>query len=120
MGEILVLLRRLQTLKQIEEIYWIEFKKVLLCHLITKMRNVFIIVRCLKLELRRTATLVFDTIRIGFPTFKISCHYLGDFQEVEDEVIDKCLKNDIQYIFGVGQFKYNGEVIEKLVNEENT
>src|SRR5436190_20563730 len=80
--------------------------------------NVFIITRCIDLALRRNATLVFDTIRVGFPTADISCYYLGDFKEVRDEVVDKCLKNDIKLIDGEYHFKYNGEVIEKLVRDE--
>ena len=81
------------------------------------MYNVFIITRCIDLSCRKSATLVFNTIRVGFPTFKVICAYLGDFKEVEDEIIDKCAKNNIE--FTTPRLETNNQVIEMLVNITN-
>lgn len=75
---------------------------------------VFIIVRCTKLVNKRAATLVFNTIRVGFPTFNIICAYLGDFLEVRQEIETKCHELGILFRF-IPQFKTNDEVIANQV-----
>ena len=82
------------------------------------MYNVFIITRCTDLSCRKSATLVFDTIRVGFPAYKIVCFYLGDFTEVKNEIVDRCAKLNIE-LKDSPIFLYNNQVIEYLVQSQD-
>lgn len=80
------------------------------------MRDVYIITRCTDLDLKASATLVFDSIRVGFPTWNIYCYYLGDFEEVEIEVKKKCKKYNI-ILYELSLKKFNYEVISLLIDQ---
>lgn len=76
-------------------------------------RKVFIITRCTDLSMKESALLTFKTIRVGFPTWDISCIYLGDFAEVEESVRNYCYDLQIT-LFTHYTFKTNNEAIEFL------
>lgn len=82
------------------------------------MRNVFIITRCFDLACKESALLVFNTIRVGFPNWPITCIYLGDFDEIKSEIEDKCKIDNITFRDLSLSFQTNDEVIEWLVKNE--
>lgn len=79
----------------------------------------YIIVRCLKLENSAAATLVFDSLRTGFPTTTLECIYLGDFPEVLVELREKCSRENIEIHNWSHKFQTNDQVIQHLVETTN-
>ena len=79
--------------------------------------NVFIMVRCTDIMCKAGALLVFDTIRVGYPTWKITCVYLGDYPDIQIEIEAKCKENNIAFTSN-WPCDTNDEVIELLVNSE--
>jgi hypothetical protein len=79
---------------------------------------VHILVTCRNPELFRASTLVFDTIRTGFPTWDIYATGLDLSDEHESEIARLCRKTNIQFGSGRGLHRDHPDWIAELIQFE--
>jgi hypothetical protein len=82
--------------------------------------NVFVLCTCRKAELIRASTLVFDTIRVGYPTAGVTVF----LNAVEDErwareIAAACREAGVERIVDLAERTIHHEWIERLVAEED-
>ena len=82
--------------------------------------NVFVLCTCRRLELIRASTLVFDTLRVGYPTAHVTV-FLNALEPDDRvaEITDACRRAGVERIVDLPEGTIHHEWIERLVAEED-
>lgn len=77
-------------------------------------RTVYILATCRKPELLRATTLVFDTLRTGFPTSDVMVCVNPCTKEILKRITDACLRANVTNIWNMESYVVHHDWIEKV------